>query len=166
MGGRSDHTNVIIPEVSIITSIGLDHTKSLGSTKEEILRNKAGIFKEGKPCVVAEGVPLDTAREMATQVGCPLYIVNGTKQELSFDIINANLATQALNLVRNKFRKLDEEAIKRGVKAKPQCRMQKVEQEQLDALAVKWKLAMLPSRVYMDVGHNPQAIVYISLYQI
>lgn len=56
MGGALDSTNVIpVPEVAVITNIGLDHTDVLGSTVEEIARTKAGIFKEGGNAVVYRG---------------------------------------------------------------------------------------------------------------
>lgn len=57
MGGRLDATNVILPEISIITSIDLDHTGNLGETKELIAREKAGIIKEGRPVITAETDP-------------------------------------------------------------------------------------------------------------
>lgn len=53
MGGRLDATNIIMPEVSVITSIGYDHREFLGSTLEEITYEKAGIIKEGIPVVVS-----------------------------------------------------------------------------------------------------------------
>ena len=54
MGGRLDSTNVITPELSIITNIGLDHTQFLGDTLEKIAGEKAGIIKEGVPLVIGE----------------------------------------------------------------------------------------------------------------
>lgn len=57
LGGRLDSTNVLSPIVAGITSIGLDHTEYLGSTLEEIAREKAGIFKAGKPAVIGERDP-------------------------------------------------------------------------------------------------------------
>ncbi|MEX0649502.1 MAG: folylpolyglutamate synthase/dihydrofolate synthase family protein [Candidatus Andersenbacteria bacterium] len=53
-GGRLDATNVITPLLSIITNVGLDHTDILGSTKEEIARDKAGIIKPNVPVVTHE----------------------------------------------------------------------------------------------------------------
>jgi len=52
LGGRLDATNVVNPEVSVITSIGWDHTKYLGNTLEKIASEKAGIIKKEKPCVL------------------------------------------------------------------------------------------------------------------
>ncbi len=58
MGGAMDSTNVIdVPEVAVITNIGLDHTEVLGDTLEAIAETKAGIFKEGGNAVVYRGIP-------------------------------------------------------------------------------------------------------------
>ncbi len=58
MGGELDATNVIgVPEVAVITNIGLDHTEVLGDTLEKIAANKAGIFKQGGHAVVYRGTP-------------------------------------------------------------------------------------------------------------
>jgi len=78
LGGRLDSTNVITPLVSIVTAIDLDHTKLLGTTKAQIAREKAGIFKKGVPALFFEQDPEVDAvmREVATQVGADLRIVN------------------------------------------------------------------------------------------
>lgn len=58
MGGAMDSTNVIeVPEVAVITNIGLDHTEYLGDTLEKIAETKSGIFKEGGHAVVYRGTP-------------------------------------------------------------------------------------------------------------
>ncbi|SEB47425.1 dihydrofolate synthase / folylpolyglutamate synthase [Maribacter dokdonensis] len=54
LGGRLDSTNIIHPEVSLITNIGMDHTDILGDTIPEIAREKAGIIKPNTPVVVSE----------------------------------------------------------------------------------------------------------------
>lgn len=54
MGGRLDSTNVIMPELSLITNIGMDHTAFLGNTLAEIAGEKAGIIKPGIPVVISE----------------------------------------------------------------------------------------------------------------
>ena len=54
LGGRLDSTNVLLPVVAGVTSIGYDHTEYLGSTLQEIAREKAGIFKPGRPAVIGE----------------------------------------------------------------------------------------------------------------
>lgn len=57
LGGRLDSTNIITPELSVITSIGMDHEAILGNTLQAIAREKAGIIKVGKPVVIGD---LDT----------------------------------------------------------------------------------------------------------
>ena len=54
LGGRLDSTNIITPEVSLITNIGLDHTQILGDTIEKIALEKAGIIKKSVPVVISE----------------------------------------------------------------------------------------------------------------
>lgn len=57
MGGRLDATNILSPEVSVITRIGLEHTNYLGATIPDIAREKAGIIKSGVSVVTCEGKP-------------------------------------------------------------------------------------------------------------
>ncbi|RUA11946.1 MAG: bifunctional folylpolyglutamate synthase/dihydrofolate synthase [Flavobacteriia bacterium] len=57
LGGRLDSTNIITPEVSLITNIGLDHVQILGDTLEKIALEKAGIIKPGVPVVISERQP-------------------------------------------------------------------------------------------------------------
>lgn len=54
LGGRLDSTNIIVPEVSLITNIGMDHTQFLGDTLEKIALEKAGIIKRKVPIVISE----------------------------------------------------------------------------------------------------------------
>lgn len=57
LGGRLDSTNIITPEIALITNIGLDHTAILGDTLEKIAMEKAGIIKRGVPVVISERHP-------------------------------------------------------------------------------------------------------------
>ena len=61
MGGRLDSTNVIMPLLSVITNIGLDHTQFLGDTLEKIAAEKAGIIKDSVPVVIGETQPETTS---------------------------------------------------------------------------------------------------------
>ena len=78
LGGRLDSTNIIVPALSVITSIGLDHCALLGSTRAAIAREKAGIFKPVVPAVVgvrdAETAPV--FEEVAASVGAPLVFAS------------------------------------------------------------------------------------------
>jgi dihydrofolate synthase/folylpolyglutamate synthase len=76
MGGRLDSTNIITPEVSVITNIGMDHTQFLGNTLAAIAREKAGIIKEGIPVVIGENHPetLPVFEQIANERSAPLLL--------------------------------------------------------------------------------------------
>tara|TARA_R100000353_G_scaffold154087_1_gene112754 strand:- start:54575 stop:55747 length:1173 start_codon:yes stop_codon:yes gene_type:complete len=69
MGGRLDSTNIINPEVAVITNIGLDHTQFLGNTIKQIAAEKAGIIKNNTPVIIGETTPetKDVFEEIALQ---------------------------------------------------------------------------------------------------
>jgi dihydrofolate synthase/folylpolyglutamate synthase len=77
LGGRLDSTNVLLPELCLITSIELEHTEVLGDTREAIAAEKAGILKPGVPAIAALA-PDDPAGavvvEVAQRVGAPLVL--------------------------------------------------------------------------------------------
>lgn len=77
LGGRLDATNVITPEVSVITSLSLDHTYLLGDTLPQIAAEKAGIIKPGIPVVTAPQKPeaLEVLEEVARSRNAPLTVV-------------------------------------------------------------------------------------------
>jgi dihydrofolate synthase/folylpolyglutamate synthase len=73
MGGRLDATNIIDTDISIITSIGIDHTAYLGDTKEKIAYEKAGIMRQGKPVICGE-LPLQSfLKFQADNIGAEFY---------------------------------------------------------------------------------------------
>ena len=76
MGGRLDATNIVIPEVSVITNISYDHSEFLGNTLDEIAYEKAGIIKRGVPVVVSSQVPevLAVIVERAEEIGAVTYL--------------------------------------------------------------------------------------------
>ncbi len=98
LGGRLDATNVLKPVITAITSIGFDHTKYLGSTIKEIVREKAGIIKKGIPVVYnTDNIEADTViEEVAENVGVDAinvaktdYIIeNITDKTIDFSLHN------------------------------------------------------------------------------
>lgn len=74
MGGRLDSTNIITPELSVITNIGHDHMEFLGDTLAAVAGEKAGIIKEGVPVVIGETQPetVDVFAELAAQKNAPV----------------------------------------------------------------------------------------------
>jgi dihydrofolate synthase / folylpolyglutamate synthase len=77
MGGRLDATNVVMPEVSVITSISLDHCEMLGDTAEKIATEKAGIIKPGRPVVIGHLPPAAdrVIRSIAAEQGARVYSI-------------------------------------------------------------------------------------------
>jgi dihydrofolate synthase/folylpolyglutamate synthase len=78
LGGRLDATNLFIPGVSIITTIGLDHVKTLGDTLELIAFEKAGIIKDGIPVVLGriEEKPLQVILDRAMEKNASVYRID------------------------------------------------------------------------------------------
>lgn len=157
VGGRFDSTNVITPEVSLIAAIGLDHTKVLGDTVEQIAFEKAGIIKPGVPAAVqiqADNI-LDVFKEISSERGSMLTIadmpevieqhsrgarfsIDGDEYEIgmcgNYQMLNASLAVSGMKIIG-----IGRDAIQRGLKnAKWPCRLEWVG----DAL--------------IDGAHNPQ----------
>lgn len=83
LGGRLDAVNSVEPDVSIITSIDLDHVEWLGSTREAIGYEKAGILRPYKPAVCGDVNPPKSVLETAKQLGSRLYCV---QQDFNFEI--------------------------------------------------------------------------------
>lgn len=75
MGGRLDSTNILVPEVSVITPLGLDHTEYLGKDISEIAYEKAGIIKEGVPVIAFRGAGFEVIRKIANAKGSRLIEV-------------------------------------------------------------------------------------------
>ena len=116
LGGRLDATNIVMPEVCVITSIGLDHCELLGGTLAEIAAEKAGILKPGVPVVMGR-LPAEAeavVRRVAKERGAPLTSVREvfgedveaypcTALEGDYQRLNAATATLAARAVAGKF---------------------------------------------------------------
>lgn len=175
MGGRLDATNVLIPEITIITSVGMDHMEYLGDTIEKIAAEKAGIIKEGIPIIyfrrdeAAAKVIEDTAREH----GSPIitvekqdYIINhlGNKtidfslysryysycnlviQKTSlYQVENVSLAIAAFYILM-KARNMSDHDIEDGIRS--------------SLLRFFWEGRMeeIAPHIYVDGAHNVEAI--------
>lgn len=181
LGGRLDSTNIVDPDLSVITNISLDHTALLGNTLEAIAAEKAGIIKPGKPVVIGESsgsvrevfarkasemnAPIryaDTDSEIAKAVtdGRGMAEVYATRSfgavtgELcgSYQHANANTVLTAVKALRGLGFRLPDEAVKEGFANV--CG--------LTGLAGRWmKLGDEPLRV-CDTGHNPGGWHYLS----
>ena len=165
MGGFVDATNIITPELSIITSVTLEHTAYLGRSVSEIAANKAGIIKENKPVLIGkmDESAVFAIKERAKYLDSELTIVEDFHNErvidgkLHFDYYplqnlvlstaalyqakNASLAIEATKLLTS-IKPVSEENIRNGLMAKTMnCRFEYIK-----------------PNIILDGGHNPEAI--------
>jgi dihydrofolate synthase/folylpolyglutamate synthase len=83
MGGRLDAVNGVDPDCAIVTSVDIDHVHWLGSTREAIGREKAGVFRAGRPAVCGDPDPPASLLRHASDTGARLYLVN---RDFSFEV--------------------------------------------------------------------------------
>lgn len=111
-GGRFDTTNVITPDVSVITSVGMDHVVSLGPTLADIAWHKAGIIKRGRPVVIGDLRPeaLTVVEHEAEALGAPILRANkpvaglATGMMGAFQSANAAIALGVMDALRSSGR--------------------------------------------------------------
>ncbi len=138
LGGRLDTTNFVQPLLSVITSIGMDHTKVLGDTLEKIAVEKAGIIKQGAPVVLGPKAHFAQILHVAKEKKSPVLHADVLCSSF-YDEENRQTAKCALRALQGKFR-LKEEAIEKALALRPPCRFEKVGTE-----------------IVLDVAHNPPA---------
>ncbi len=172
LGGRLDAVNVLDPDLALITSVGIDHQEWLGSDRESIGREKAGIFRSGRPAVCGDPDPPASLQEVAQQLGTPLYRAGidfdfqgyadhwywqgagVRRRELpwpslqgDFQLHNAAAVLMGLHLLESRL-PLDETALRRG----------------LASVSLPGRFQVVPGSVnrILDVAHNPQAAAVLS----
>jgi dihydrofolate synthase/folylpolyglutamate synthase len=87
LGGRFDSTNIITPEISVITNIGWDHMNILGDSLEKIAFEKAGIIKPGTPVVIGETLPVTKTifEKIALEKNAPIHFAEQKRNVASWD---------------------------------------------------------------------------------
>lgn len=94
LGGTLDSTNVITPEVSVITNVTMEHADKLGGTLKSIAENKAGIIKDGVPVVTAaKGEPLSVIRAVAEEKSADIFVAG---EDFSSKFISCDGCVQQL----------------------------------------------------------------------
>ncbi|MCD8400493.1 bifunctional folylpolyglutamate synthase/dihydrofolate synthase [Tenacibaculum finnmarkense] len=156
LGGRLDSTNIITPEVAVITNIGLDHTQFLGETLPEIAYEKAGIIKNNISVVVGERqkevekVFIDKANE------CNAEIVFASDQDYSYktdllgDYQSKNVKTAVKAIRQLKDFVVSEQNIKNGL-------LKVVENTNLKG---RWQILQQHPKVICDTAHNKEGLIY------
>ena len=168
LGGRLDSTNVITPDLSIVTSIALDHCALLGNTLEAIAGEKAGIFKKGVPALVGEYLPQTRPvfEAKAAEVGCPLTFAEDVEPSLwcrSEEILrnmdlrgkyqrkNLRTVLAAVDILKNmpEYSGLsDSSAVVTAI----------VRTASIMGFHGRWERLSLQPFIIADIGHNPAAL--------
>jgi dihydrofolate synthase/folylpolyglutamate synthase len=178
LGGRLDCTNIVRPEVSIITNISFDHIAFLGNTLEKIAGEKAGIIKQGVPVVIGETQPETEPvfRAKAQEVGAEICFADQTHEivscenrfdsihyetahfgffdaELSGDCQTKNMATilTAIRILQSKGWNIRTEQVQQGVKNV--CEM--------TGLMGRWQILQKHPLIVTDTAHNVGGFQYI-----
>lgn len=164
LGGRLDSTNVITPEISVITNIGMDHTDMLGETKEQIAREKGGIIKPGVPVVIGESNDATDSifRAMAIDQGSDIFFAQTYKNTVSSiwhsDLGNAyqkhNLSTamSTILIMRSQLGwEFDRDKVKYGI----------AHVTEITNFKGRWQIINNSPLTICDTGHNVEAFEYI-----
>lgn len=177
LGGLLDSTNIIMPFVSAITNVTLEHADYCGGTLEGVAEHKAGIIKEMVPVVTAaQGMPLSVIQRAAQEKHAPIYVMgedfvvkrlSGTneKQELALDVTALSLSDWRYQLSLAAPYQLENSAVAATLLA---VLSQKDSRVSMETVKKAFSKAVWPGRFErMDVGgqkivvdgaHNPAGI--------
>ncbi|MCT4716581.1 bifunctional tetrahydrofolate synthase/dihydrofolate synthase [Enterobacteriaceae bacterium H18W14] len=166
LGGRLDATNIVDADVAVVTSIALDHTDWLGPDRESIGREKAGVFRGGKPAIVGEPDMPHSIADVASEKGALLlrrdvdwsYHVEanswsfkdgqGELAGLALPLVPQPNAATALAALRASELDVSEAAIREGIASA--------------TLPGRFQIISEAPRVILDVAHNPHAAAYLA----
>ncbi|PKD21197.1 tetrahydrofolate synthase [Salegentibacter salinarum] len=160
LGGRLDSTNIITPEVSVITNIGLDHTAFLGETLPEIASEKAGIIKDNIPVIIGEKQKETTAifTKKAQQHNSEIYFAEKLKfdkyhTDLKGDYQNKNIKSVlgAVKVLRQKGWEIPEECLKNGLNSV----------KLHTSLQGRWDILKEKPKVICDTAHNTEGLTLV-----
>lgn len=167
LGGRLDAVNIIAPDISIISSIGIDHVDWLGETRIAIAREKAGIFRAETPAVIGDIEPPESLLQAAYDTHTPIYCIGkdfGYKKQLTgwdwfagshcmhlphpalkgeHQYRNAASVIFAINTLADRL-PVSDAAIRQGLSSVQ--------------LSGRFQLIEGEIPVLLDVGHNPEAV--------
>ncbi len=157
LGGRLDSTNIITPEVSVITNIGLDHTRFLGDTLAQIASEKAGIIKEDIPVVIGRSTP-ETKKvfvEKAESCNSDLYFAKDYKGDIlptdlkgEYQKENVRTVLQTIFILNNNGWNITNDAIIKGLNSVVLN----------TGLLGRWQILQHHPKVICDTAHNPDGL--------
>ncbi|WP_428624862.1 bifunctional tetrahydrofolate synthase/dihydrofolate synthase [Sedimenticola sp.] len=162
LGGRLDAVNIIDADVALISTVDIDHGDWLGSTREEIGREKAGVMRAGRPVVFAGSDMPDSIRQTAAQLGAQLLLAGRDyqwrRQDQGWDWLYATHPRHSLPLptMRGDFQLQNASAVLMTLETLR-------DRLPLDQRAVRIGLqeAQLPGR-YQVIGRDPQVVLDVA----
>lgn len=164
LGGRLDSTNIITPEVSVITNIGFDHVQFLGDTYEAIAKEKAGIIKPNVPVVIGEtqketnDVFIAIAEKNNAQIYFADQLIKTTYQsDLKGNYQKHNLKTvvQTLKVLNGRTVHISEANVKSGL----------LNVVKNTGLKGRWQVLQEQPKIICDTAHNKEGLHYV-MHQI
>ncbi len=158
LGGRLDSTNIITPEVSVITNIGLDHVQILGDTLPKIAAEKAGIIKRNIPVVIGEKqeevaeVFLKTSEELSSEI---VFASEENIRNFETDLLGSyqkkNAKTAVTAIAKVSSVSVSEEHISKGL----------LNVVKNTGLKGRWQILQDSPKVICDTAHNKEGLTYV-----
>ncbi|MBT8317982.1 MAG: bifunctional folylpolyglutamate synthase/dihydrofolate synthase [Lutibacter sp.] len=160
LGGRLDSTNIITPEVSVITNIGFDHTQFLGETLPEIAFEKAGIIKNEIPVVVGEfqEETYPVFKNKAAKMNAPIFLASSDIESNyasdlkgSYQSNNIKTVLKIVEVLKTKNYSISNESVKKGL----------LNVIKNTGLLGRWQQLNKSPKVICDTGHNKEGLTYV-----
>ncbi|WP_400081147.1 bifunctional folylpolyglutamate synthase/dihydrofolate synthase [Winogradskyella sp. R77965] len=157
LGGRLDSTNIITPELSVITNIGFDHMQMLGDTLEKIAAEKAGIIKQNIPVVIGEtqteteAVFKAKAKVKDSEIYFADQLVKHTLEsdlKGSYQIHNIKTVLQSVEVLQHSGYKISETQLKKGL----------LNVMKNTSLQGRWQVLQTQPKIICDTAHNKEGL--------
>lgn len=160
LGGRLDSTNIINPEISIITNIGMDHTEFLGDTLQKIATEKAGIIKRNVPVIIGErqteveNIFISKANSLNSDI---YFADEGIDQTIPCSLTgeyqqkNVKTALQSLKVLQSKGFYFSDNQITEGL----------IKIQKNTGLRGRWELISKTPKIICDTAHNREGLILV-----
>ncbi|WP_243471008.1 bifunctional folylpolyglutamate synthase/dihydrofolate synthase [Winogradskyella sp. MH6] len=159
LGGRLDSTNIITPELSVITNIGFDHMQFLGTTLPEIASEKAGIIKPNIPVVIGETQPEteNVFKNKAKENNSEIYFADQLINEVfesdlkgSYQEHNKKTVIQSVSVLRQLGYNISNSNLKKGL----------LNVVKNSGLQGRWQVLQQEPKIVCDTAHNKEGLSY------
>lgn len=170
LGGRLDAVNAVDADVSIVTTIDIDHVDWLGATKEAIGREKAGIFRQNCPAICGDFDPPKSLIQYANDIGAPLFCQNvqfGFKEkDTGWDWWSENKQLENLPLSQLNTQNLSTALMGVQLLQKSLPVPDNVIRSALKKVTLTGRIEIIPGDTtqIFDVSHNPHAVALLANY--